>query len=357
MKRVIMHAASLFAVGAAVLVACQLAAGAGVGVRVVAKGLNNPRGVAVGPDGAVYVAQAGAAGRKCLGKGQDQTCIGFTGSIDRIAGGTKERYAAGFVSGGGRDGSFSVGVDGVTVAPDGTVYAIETASGPHPEQFGPQAAAQLGYVLRVDRGGKTAVGGNVAAYEFAHNPASDNRDSDPYGIAWSPFGFAVADAAANALLLVNPGGRVTTLATFPAQRFHGVPAQSVPTSVVWHDGAFYVGELGGGPAPRGAARIWKVVPGQKAVVWARGFSAITGLAFASDGSLYVSELGRHGLAPLERGKLAGALVRVSPGGTRTELARGKLLAPAGVAVGPDGTVYVATLSIFARKGQLVAITP
>ena len=235
-------------VGAAVLVVSQLAFGAGAsGFQVIARGLNNPRGVAVGPDGSVFVANAGAAGSHCQGKGEEQMCLGFTGSIDRIVNGKQERYAAGFGSGGSRDGSFSVGVDGITVDPSGKVYGIETTHGPNPEKDGPEFAAQAGHVLRVDHGTKTAIGDSVGAYEFKHNPANDNLDSDPYGLAWSPLGFAVADAAANSLVLVGPSGRVTTLATFKAQVFPGrLAAQSVPTSVVWHDGAFYVGELGGG---------------------------------------------------------------------------------------------------------------
>jgi hypothetical protein len=36
---------------------------------------------------------------------------------------------------------------------------------------------------------------------------------------------------------------------------------------------------------------------------------------------------------------------------------GKLIAPAGTAVGQDGTVYVSNFSVFRSKGQLVAITP
>jgi hypothetical protein len=353
---IVLRAVILAAVAGAVLVTGQVAAGAGAGVQVIASGLNNPRGVAVAPDGSVFVAQAGATGKKCSGSGQNVECFGFTGSIDRIVGGKRERYAAGFASGGGRDGSFAGGLDGITIAPDGKVYGIETTNGPNPSMLGPKFAEQAGHVLRVDRGVKTPIGDSVGAYEFKNNPAHDNLDSNPYGIAWSPIGFAVTDAAGNDLLLVNPSGRVTTLATFPAHRFGPYAAQSVPTSVVWHDGAFYVGELGGGGTPNGKSRIWRVVPGQRATVYATGFTTITGLAFGPDGSMYVDELSKAGLGALEKGqKLTGALIRVWPNGHRTEIAAGKLTAPAGIAVGADGTIYVANLSIFASKGQLLAI--
>ncbi len=343
---------------ASVLVLSQVAAGSGGGVRVLATGLNNPRGVEVAPDGSVFVAQAGAAGKQCQGSGPNEQCLGFTGSIDRIAGGTRTRYAAGFFSGGSRDGSFSVGMDDVAISPGGTVYGIMSTPGPDPSKFGPEVAAQAGYVLRIGHGTKTPVGANVGAYEFEHNPAKDNVDSDPYSVAWSPVGLAVADAAGNSLLLIRPDGGITVLATFLGQKVApGFVAQSVPTTVVWHHGAFYVGELGGGGTPNGRSRIWKVVPGQKATVLATGFTAITGLAFGPDGSMYVSELAKAGLAALEQGgKLTGALIRVWPDGRRTELAAGQLTAPAGVAVGNDGTVYVSDFSVFAGKGRLVAIT-
>ena len=102
---------------------------------------------------------------------------------------------------------------------------------------------------------------------------------------------------------------------------------------------------------------WKVVPGQKPTVYATGFTAITGLAFGPDGSMYVVELAKAGLGAAEEGKLTGALIGVAPDGTGSELAPGKLFGPAGVAVGRDGTVYIATFSVFASKDQLVAITP
>jgi hypothetical protein len=332
----------------------QLAAGAASSVRVIATGLNNPRGIEVALDGSVFVAQAGAAGRKCDEKGEQ--CFGFTGSIDRVADGRRERWAGGFFSGGGRDGSFSAGMDDIAISPGGTVYAIETALGPHAEEFGPEAAAQSGQVLRIDRGRKTPIA-NVGDYEFKNNPAGDDVNSNPYSIAWSPLGLAVTDAGGNSLLLVGPSGQVTALATFPAQRFGGHAAQSVPTTVVWRKGAFYVGELGGGGTPNGRSRVWKVVPGEKATVYATGFTAITGLAFGPDGSMYVDELAKGGFAALEKGDLGGALIRVWPDGRRTEVAPGKLTGPAGVAVGADGTVYVANKSVFASKGQLLAITP
>src|SRR5438128_884854 len=109
-----MISAAVVAAVAGALAATQLAAGAGGSVRVIATGLNNPRGIEVAPDGSVFVAQAGAAGHiKCVKGPEGEQCLGFTGSIDRVANGRRTRWAGGFFSGGDRDGSFAVGMDDV----------------------------------------------------------------------------------------------------------------------------------------------------------------------------------------------------------------------------------------------------
>jgi sugar lactone lactonase YvrE len=343
---------------AAALVVAQAAAGGAASMRTVATHLNNPRQMEVGPDGALYIAEAGAAGHvKCIKGPEGKNCAGFSGAVIRATSSGQEVYAAGFVSGGDPSGNFTTGIDDVAVSPGGTVYGIVTAFGPDPNVVGPKAAEQLGNVMRIDRGAKTKVA-NVSSYEFEHNPAGDNKDSDPYGIAWADGGLLVADAAANSLLRVSLDGNVSTVATFPAQAIGSHYAQSVPTSVVvGPDGAYYVGELGG-DAPPGHARIWRGFVGQKPTVWKTGFSTINGLAFGPDGSLYVSELNRGGLGGLfnPKGDPHGAVVRIWPDGHRTEIAKGQLIAPGGVAVGPDGTVYVSVNSVFRNHGQVVAIS-
>lgn len=345
------------AIVAAALVTAQLAAGASDGVRVLVSGLNNPRGVAVGPDGAVYVANAGAAGRICIGKGQDAQCGGFTGSITKVVNGKAQRLSTGFLSLGGRDGSFSVGVDDVVITPGGYVYAIETSMGQHvPPGIPAAAVAQSGKLLEIGPRSVKHPVADVSHVEWTLNPDHSNLDSDPYSVAVDRSGLIVADAAANDLLRVHWDGSISVLAVFPTQRFGKHVVQSVPTSVaVGPDGAYYVGELGGDGTPNGHARIWRVVPGSAPTVWRSGFTAIVGLDFGPDGSAYVAELVKHGLAAAQKGDVAGALIRVYPNGQRRELAAGRLPAVGGVAVGRDGKVYVSTGAIFAGKGQLVEV--
>ena len=79
-----------------------------------------------------------------------------------------------------------------------------------------------------------------------------------------------------------------------------IDAQPVATSVaVGPDGAYYVGELKGFPAPTGAWRVWRIEADARHArcgvspdcsIVADGFTSIVDLAFDRWGTLYVNEL-------------------------------------------------------------------
>lgn len=66
--------------------------------EVIASGLDNPRGLAFGPEGALYVVEAGRGGDgpctpfELFG---DVSCFGLTGAVTRIWGGKQERIVTG----------------------------------------------------------------------------------------------------------------------------------------------------------------------------------------------------------------------------------------------------------------------
>ncbi|HXP57436.1 MAG TPA: ScyD/ScyE family protein [Streptosporangiaceae bacterium] len=184
-------------------------------------------------------------------------------------------------------------------------------------------------------------------------------------------GFVVADAAANSLLQVSPSGRIHLLARFPAVSEQApagvlgpspvtVKAQAVPTSIAaGPDGALYVGLLRGVPSDPGTAYIYRVVPGHRPTVWARGLTAVTAIAFDQRGRLLATEYSTGGL--LAPPTTPGALVRISHGGhSVTTLPVTGLFQPTGVAVGGDGAVYVSnyggSTAKAAHPGEIVKVT-
>jgi hypothetical protein len=359
-----MSRVAAFAVGAAVAIAA--AAPARAAVTVVMSGLDNPRGLAIAPNGALYVAEAGrgSVAGPCVFNATtgENRCYGPTGAITRLWKGRQERVVEGLPSHAvyGHpnpalfpDGSSASGPNGISFQGTGGAYVtIGLGGGPgFLSGFG-AAGDRMGTLIHVAASGQWRVVADVSAFEYDENPDGGFLDSNPFGILAEAGGRVVADAGANALFRVAANGDVETLAVFGPRP--AAPVDAVPTSVArGPDGAYYVGQLTGVPFPAGAANIFRVVPGEAPQVWLSGFKAIMGIAFDRDGHLYVVE---HAGGPAFFPPNSGRLVRVATDGTRSIVASG-LNRPTAVAIGADGAIYVTNNGVVAGAGQVLRITP
>jgi len=352
--------------------------------RVIARGLNNPRGITVGDHGALYIAEAGTGGPdsdSCfVASAGSNVCPGDTSSITRLTSSRRGWYQQRVVTGlpslappAGSDtaGTEAIGVSEVLVS--GSHYTAlfgfgagceDVASGPDPScdprdehglssLFGTIATGSL-YSHRSPR-----VVADLASYEYRTNPI-DAPDSNPVSIVRERGAYLVADAGANTVLQVN-GRHIRALAKFadvPVQNPFApagvtTPMQFVPTSTVrGPDGALYVSQLTGFPFPQGGSTIWRIRTGHAPTAYATGLTNVTDLAFGSDGRLYAVEISTAGLLS---GDMTGALVRVPRhGGTATVVA-GNLPAPYGVAL-QGRHAYVTVNSSSPHTGEVLEVT-
>jgi hypothetical protein len=375
---------SLLVVAAAGLLLCAALAGSvapAAAVSTVAQvmsGLDNPRGLAFGPQGALYVAEAGkgpsdpscfahSASCICFQAGQ-LVCYGPTGAVSRLWHGRQERVATGLPSyanaAGRAEGPndiamLGVGTARVTIGLEASPILRDQLGEVQPEWAG------FGRLVQVAASGEWRFVADLAAYERDFNPDQDHRpvaDSNPFGVLALPGADLVTDAGGNDVVRVDANGEISLVAVLPVvpQATDGDP---VPTTIaLGPDGAYYVGELTGAPFRDGAASIYRIEPGQEPSLFLTGFKSIIDVAFDKAGNLYVLQ---HSTGPTML-TAPGTLIRVDPDGNRTtiidpqtQLPDGTigLKRPTSVAVGPDGAVYVTNNGLSPWSGEVLRIEP
>jgi sugar lactone lactonase YvrE len=219
-----------------------------------------------------------------------------------------------------------------------------------PSAFRAAMGQGFGRTARFKPNGGWSFVDDIAAYEESHNPAGGPIDSNPYGMLVQAGGRLVVDSGGNDLLRARSNGHISTVATFPSRP--GRSTDSVPTAVTQGpDGAYYVGELTGGPFTPGLARVYRVVPGHAPEVYGPAFSFIIDLAWGPDGHLYVLQF-----ASLPGNSGPGILYRLESDGTKTPVVT-DLIAPGGLVFGSDGAFYISNKSVLAGAGEVLRFEP
>jgi len=339
-------------------------------------GLANPRGLAWGPEGALYVAEAGRGGTgPCFIVLTSTVCYGATGGVSRLWRGKQERLISNlpsWVITSNKSGQ-AEGPNGISFNGLGNAYV---SIGLEADPTKRNAAPELGGFGRLvhllpsalapgrgegPAGARWEFAADLGQYELDANPDCGDLDSNPYGVLAVPGGVIVPDAGANALVRMDANGSLSTLAAFSNNTTvpgDGCPAAAsrdfVPTSVVvGPDGAYYIGHLNGLAILPGSSNIWRLEPGGAPTPYCTGFTWIIGLAFDPSGDVYVLQFSD---GPVTNS--GGSLLRVAPDCSRRTVATG-LKNPTGVAVDDEGNVYVSLINgtNFAAEGQVRRFTP
>lgn len=329
-------------------------------VTVVATGLNSPRGLAFGPDGALYVAEGGTGGTSSTVGTCPQVPApigpytgGFTATISKISPhGATTVVASGLPSSTtSPPTSFATGAADVAFA-DGRLFALIAGAGCSHGLKGTSNA-----IVQVHGNGSTTMVANLSAFLAAHPVAHpDAADFEPDG-TWYSFipagdGFYAVEPNHQELDKITPGGRVRRVIDF-SRFFPGNTDWRGPTALTSHAGSLYIGTLTPFPVTVGAAQVFKVNPATgHFTVYAAHLTTVLGLAF-HNGALYVLEMSVHNNGPAPA---TGEIIKIKDG-HRTLIATG-LNFPTAMTFGPDGNLYVSVNGFGGPPGagQILKIT-